>query len=408
MRIIHTADWHLCNRLGRIDRTADLKQRIERVAALCEEKSADVLLIAGDLFSEYAELEHLADAFEHIHKTFTSFFQRGGTILAITGNHDRDHKINAVRSGMILAVPFAGEGGILAGGRMYLINGRTFKSLRGADGNLVQFVLLPYPFPSRYDLSKDDLQSKEQMHTKLHAKVAEWVQKVPNLPDFDKKLPTVIGAHLHVRGSEIHTPYKMNAADDVMFEYADLNPGWAYVALGHIHKPQLVMNLPHVRYSGSLDRLDFGETHEDHGVLFVEVGPQGSIGEPERLPIPATPFLTIALVDVDAGLPLLKEQYPESERAIVRVNVSPHAMAMSRDEATRTLRNIFPRLHELNWLRVEKSDDEQTGPRVNVKTSLEESVRGYLDSLDEFQAEPEIEKVELRKVLNAFLNGGAA
>ena len=51
---------------------------------------------------------------------------------------------------------------------------------------------------------------------------------------------------------------------------------------------------------------------------------------------------------------------------------------------------------------------KQTGPRVNVKTSLEESVRGYLASHDEFQAEPEIEKVELRKILDAFLNGGAA
>ena len=27
MRIIHTADWHLCDRLGRIDRTTDLKTR---------------------------------------------------------------------------------------------------------------------------------------------------------------------------------------------------------------------------------------------------------------------------------------------------------------------------------------------------------------------------------------------
>ena len=86
---------------------ADLKQRIETVAKLCEEKAADVLLIAGDLFSEYAELEHISDAFSHLHTTFKPFFQRGGTILAITGNHDRDHKINTVQSGMKVAVPFA-------------------------------------------------------------------------------------------------------------------------------------------------------------------------------------------------------------------------------------------------------------------------------------------------------------
>jgi exonuclease SbcD len=33
MRILHTADWHLGDRLGRIDRTDDLRRAVERVAA---------------------------------------------------------------------------------------------------------------------------------------------------------------------------------------------------------------------------------------------------------------------------------------------------------------------------------------------------------------------------------------
>ncbi len=34
MRIIHTADWHLCDRLRNVNRTDDLKDRVEVVAAL--------------------------------------------------------------------------------------------------------------------------------------------------------------------------------------------------------------------------------------------------------------------------------------------------------------------------------------------------------------------------------------
>ena len=30
MRILHTADWHLGDRLGRIDRTEDIRQSVER------------------------------------------------------------------------------------------------------------------------------------------------------------------------------------------------------------------------------------------------------------------------------------------------------------------------------------------------------------------------------------------
>src|SRR5262249_44836515 len=58
MRVLHTADWHLADRLGRIDRTADLRRAVERVAALCEAEKADLLLVAGDLFSELAGPDH--------------------------------------------------------------------------------------------------------------------------------------------------------------------------------------------------------------------------------------------------------------------------------------------------------------------------------------------------------------
>ena len=34
MRILHTADWHLGDRLGRQDRTDDLRRAVERVAGL--------------------------------------------------------------------------------------------------------------------------------------------------------------------------------------------------------------------------------------------------------------------------------------------------------------------------------------------------------------------------------------
>ena len=41
MKILHTADWHLNDRLVRIDRTADLRAGVERVAAYCESERID-------------------------------------------------------------------------------------------------------------------------------------------------------------------------------------------------------------------------------------------------------------------------------------------------------------------------------------------------------------------------------
>jgi exonuclease SbcD len=373
MRMIHTADWHLCDRLGRIDRTDDLKARVERIAELCNEGAADLLLIAGDVFSEQATAEQMTDALKHLHRAFTPFFGRGGTIVAITGNHDRDGRINLIRAGMALVAPPVPLGGQLTPGRLYLLNGCFFGTLEPRPGEAVQLVLVPYPFPSRYDLSAAEYRTKEEENRLLHSRVAAWVQGLPNRPGFDPGLPTVLAAHLHVRGSEVHALYKLSERDDVLFDLADLNPGWAYVALGHVHKPQVIGGLPHVRYPGSLDRLDFGETHDDHGVLLVEVSRSGQVREPERVPLPATPFHTITLADPEAELPALADRFPEREKAIVRVTVDPTGGGPSRDETARTLRRLFPRLYELKWADPSGGTGEQAAqftPRAGFATTV--------------------------------------
>src|SRR3954470_22750832 len=86
MKILHTADWHLGDRLGRIDRTADLQRAVERVAQYCKDEQTEVLLIAGDLFSELSRPEGLRQSIAHFRATFGDFLLNGGTVVAITGN----------------------------------------------------------------------------------------------------------------------------------------------------------------------------------------------------------------------------------------------------------------------------------------------------------------------------------
>ena len=66
MRILHTADWHLGDRMGRIDRTDDLRKAVERVAVYCEQEKVDLLLVAGDLFSELSRPDGLRDSIQHL------------------------------------------------------------------------------------------------------------------------------------------------------------------------------------------------------------------------------------------------------------------------------------------------------------------------------------------------------
>ena len=128
-----------------------------------------------------------------------------------------------VRAGMTLAAPAVGRAGSLEGGRMYLLNGRAVTTMTAANGGRVQFVFVPYPFASRYDLNAAEYRTKEEENRLLHGRVAEWVQGLPNHPRFDARLATVLAAHLHVRGAEVGalSKYVLSERDDVQFDFAD-------------------------------------------------------------------------------------------------------------------------------------------------------------------------------------------
>src|SRR5438874_1809659 len=134
MKILHTADWHLNDRLYRQDRTGDLRVRVERVAELCDEHRVDVLLVAGDLFSDQATADQIAQSFQHLRATFGGFIERGGVILAMTGNHDQDSRIHrqleVARAGMMVAAAPVRRGDYFRPGRMYLLDGTFFGKLR--------------------------------------------------------------------------------------------------------------------------------------------------------------------------------------------------------------------------------------------------------------------------------------
>src|SRR5262249_48013411 len=146
------ADWHLGDRLGRIDRTDDLRRAVERIAEYCRHEHADVLLVAGDLFSELARPDGLREAIRHLQDTFGRFLHEGGTILAITGNHDNEGFCQTLWHAMSLASPAtASNDHRAATGRLHLATTPSLLKLPDRRDNFeVQFLLMPFPTPGAY------------------------------------------------------------------------------------------------------------------------------------------------------------------------------------------------------------------------------------------------------------------
>jgi exonuclease SbcD len=298
MRILHTADWHLGDRLGRIDRTDDLRKAVERVGTYCLREQVDVLLVAGDLFSELARPDSLRETIEHWQQVFSPFLQNGGTILTLTGNHDNENFCQTLNRAMSLAAPIpGGTGSLITPGRLYLATEPTLLRLKDPkEGFVVQFLLMPYPTPSRYlrDEANQRYSSPEEKNRKLETAFHDKLRTIQQHESFDIKVPTVLGAHINVRGAAIgNSLFRISEQEDVIFDPTTMFEGFVYVALGHIHKPQYLGGKQHIRYSGSIEKMDLGERDDMKSVVVFELDSQGLKSEPRLLPLESTPTYEI-------------------------------------------------------------------------------------------------------------------
>ena len=382
MRILHTADWHLGDRLGRQDRTADLRQAVERVADYCSAEKVDVLLVAGDLFSELAPPEGLRDAIRHLQETFARFLRDGGAILALTGNHDKENFCQTLRHAMHLAAPAGGQpGDLLPTGRLYLATVPTFVRLPDrVTGSEVQFVLMPYPTPTRYltEEAAQSYQGFDEKNRNLMRAFTDWLRGVRTAPGFNPSLPTVLSAHIAMQGSDLANRFRLSAEEDVLFEETSLLDEYAYVALGHIHKPQALGGRAHVRYSGSIERLDLGEKGDSKGVVLFEVGPEGLRGEPVVLPLDARPMLDVEIRSPKEEIPGLEQRYPDAQQALVRIRCTYTAGMDNREEMLRRLEEIFPRWYDREVIESGALGRTLTLGEASRTKSFEDTVRDYL------------------------------
>ena len=384
MKILHTADWHLNDRLGRIDRTDDLRAAVERVAVQCRETKADVLLVAGDLFSEQARPDALRETIAHWNDAFAGFLSGGGTIVAITGNHDNETFCQTLCSAMALASPAVGKpGDLVPAGRLYLAADPTWLRLRDPrDGFDVPFVLMPFPTPAHY--LRGDVAPKytdpDEKGKAMSLAFDERLRELVASPDFDPTAPAVLAAHVHLWGAKVGPSlFRITEQQDVVVDGGAMADRFAYVALGHIHKPQYLMDRKHVRYSGSIERLDLGERDDAKGTVLFELGPKGVVGEIVTLPVPSTAVYEVTVVDPSVDLPRLKAESPNAERDLVNLHVRYTAGRDNLEAVLRELDKIFPRWYARDWEETGRLiDGTLAEPEADRTKGFAETVREYL------------------------------
>jgi exonuclease SbcD len=383
MRILHTADWHLGDRLGRIDRTEELRKAVECVARLCAEHRVDVLVVAGDLFSELSRADTLRGSVEHLAATFRPFLTGGGTILAVTGNHDNETFCQTLRHVLSLAAPEHVEPGrLVPPGRFYLAAEPTLLRLAGRAGQTAQFALMPYPTPTRYfEGTPRRYQTYEEKNQALAAAFAARLDALRQPPVFDPAVPAVLVAHVHAAGAVLSGLFRITERESIVVPDDGLAAGWAYVALGHIHRPQRLRGLPHVRYPGAIARLDLGECTNGTGVVLAEIGAAGCRGEPVWLPVASRPVYEVVVTNPAEEVVRLPDRYPDAADALVRLHVVYEAGKDVLNEVLARLEAVFPRWYDRTWQEVGELPRPADAPASRAHAGgFRDTVLAYLDA----------------------------
>ena len=280
---------------------------------------------------------------------------------------------------MTLAAPAVEKpGAVVPPGRLYLASEPTVLRLPDRSGAYsVPFVLMPYPTPSRY-LGGQKYASADEKNRLLIAAFERTLDELRDHPSI-QDVPPVLVAHVHVHGSQVGPSlFRLSEQEDVVVGAATWAERFAYVALGHIHKPQAIGGHEHVRYCGSIERLDLGEANNSPGAVLVELGPAGRVTEPVVLPLGGTPIYDVPVTDPTEDIPRLRAEFADAKGDLVNLHVKYTAGTHNLEEVLRELDAIFPRWYARDWVEAGQLGGTLTVGEADRSKGFAETVRDYL------------------------------
>lgn len=307
IRFVHTADIHFgMENYGKIDQKTGIHSRLldfEKSLNTCIdyaiEHDVDFFMFSGDA---YKTATPSPTQQKLLMRCFLRLYQANIPIVIVVGNHDNPLSFGKANSLDIFAsLPIDG---------MHVFAKPDSLVLQTKSGP-IQIVGIPWP--NRHNIAlKDDYFARnacditEQISEALASIISSLAAKL------DPTMPAILAGHLTVSnglfsGSERKAIY---GQDPILMPSQLAIAPFDYVALGHLHRFQNLNEggIPIV-YSGSIDRIDFGERKEEKGFCVVSIS-QDKQTSFEFIQLNTRPFIQIDVIlneNEDQTLQILAE-----------------------------------------------------------------------------------------------------
>jgi len=256
VRILHTADWHVGKKLGRIDRQAEFEQVFDEIVAIAADQKVDVAIVAGDLLDRAIAPY---DAIALVLDVLRRLAEAVGHVVVIAGNHDSTALFD-------LLAPWLQDLGILLVPHIRSPDRGGVVTVPSRDGTEIAAIAAVPFLHEAYVV--DFMAESEAWYTGYDAKIKAICARL--CEGLDPDAVRILTGHFFVDGAELGGgERRIQVGPQYAATAQAIPPTVHYAALGHVHRPQLIAKaaVP-ARYAGSVLQLDFSErTHRKEVVL---------------------------------------------------------------------------------------------------------------------------------------------
>ena len=276
MRILHFSDLHIgVENYGQTDpetglstRLADFLSSLDEVVEYALTEDVDLVLLAGDAYKGRDPSQTHQREFA---KRLSRLSEASIPSFLLVGNHDLPNAVSratAVEIFQTLQVPYLQVGSNL--------QNYTIPTKSGP----LQILAVPWPRRSGI-LSREESRGLaiEEVRQAVQDRMTQAIYA--RAESLDPDVPAILTGHVTINGATVGTERSMMLGQDHVLLAGDIGrPQVDYVALGHIHKHQILRNEnPFMAYSGSLQRVDFSEEGDDKGFCVVDLDPAAPQGK---------------------------------------------------------------------------------------------------------------------------------
>lgn len=277
MRIIHTSDWHLGHELHGFDRGVEHDVFLDWLGRQLVALSADALVVTGDV---YDTVNPSIPTQQRLYRFLSRILTESPhlQVVIIGGNHDSAARLELPKE-------------LLNAQRVYLFGGIPRIQGRPQPAATV-FQLYDHTGTPRAICSAipylrpGDFPATTEGESPVRVLYREVIDAAGRL---NKSLPLIVTGHLYVSGGEMSelSERRIVIGGEEAVSSEIFPSTVAYVALGHLHKPQSIKGQTTIRYAGAPFPMSVTEKDYRHSIALIDLDEGGTV-KVELLQTPRT------------------------------------------------------------------------------------------------------------------------